>query len=65
MCANYHPATSARFQQNFERLPPGIDWKPESFPGCSAPFPIPVFGAVPAAKSPVDPRPQALPIPIR
>jgi putative SOS response-associated peptidase YedK len=38
MCANYHPATSARFQQNFERLPPGIDWKPESFPGYSAPI---------------------------
>jgi hypothetical protein len=38
MCANYQPSTSARFQQNFERLPPGIDWKPESSPATAPPL---------------------------
>lgn len=38
MCADYTPTRSERFRQNFERMPPTAEWKPESFPGYSAPI---------------------------
>jgi putative SOS response-associated peptidase YedK len=38
MCADYTPTRSERFRQNFERMPPSAEWKPEAFPGYAAPI---------------------------